>query len=179
MALLRFAASHDFRVNAESRVVEKNAIVHRANIDALDHSIAQKDDGLRQVSGNADVFGEMIQRTDRKHPKHRVRSHDCGGDGIDGPVTTAGHHHRWRLFHCLLNQLVHGHVRISPSDYGVWQRRCQLLQQLRTITLTVHRSRLAVDQHTYDLAHEFPCRVDPVVTITAVTVNSGYADRYR
>ena len=48
-------------------------------------------DGRREILGNADVFSEMVQCAHRENAKRGVGACHRAGNGVDGPVASAGY----------------------------------------------------------------------------------------
>ena len=89
--LLLFPLAHEMRVEAHARIVHEYSAVDLADIHLGDLTGEEIADSSIEVQRNADIFGEMVQRTHRQNTERCISACELAGHCIDGPVTSSGH----------------------------------------------------------------------------------------
>src|SRR5262245_5632076 len=70
--LMALAVTNNLRVQADAGIVDKNAFIDRADININAVSASNDANGFFKVERDAQVFGEMIERTKRQNAEYFV-----------------------------------------------------------------------------------------------------------
>ena len=87
--LLQLALMDDLRVQAEARVVEKEAAVDIGDIDRMDVAVGDRCERGFGFERDAEVAGEMVQRAQRQHAECDSAAHQRTGDAAERAVAAA------------------------------------------------------------------------------------------
>src|SRR6185437_14300459 len=100
--LLALPITDHLGIEAQAGVVDADAAVHLADIDALYPSGGDATDCLLELEREPEVLREMIERAEGKNAECRLRVRQHGCDGADRPVTSSRDDDRGAIGECAL-----------------------------------------------------------------------------